>query len=142
VTCSECRESLSALLDGEDQRGERERVERHLGGCAACRAYADAAARLTRLARTEPVAAQSDIVPAVDALLTAAEPSAPGRAPGRRRTLRLTLAALRVGQPWVAARAGLAALGIGQLWVAARAVLARHRPCARGARGGRRPCGT
>jgi predicted anti-sigma-YlaC factor YlaD len=108
VTCSECRESLSALLDGEEQRGERERVERHLGGCAGCRGYADAAARITRLARTEPVAAPPNLAPAVDELLAAAGPPAAGPGPRRRLALRLMLAALGVGQLWVAARDVLA----------------------------------
>jgi len=108
VNCSACRESLSALLDGEEQRGERERVERHLRGCAACRAYADAAARVTRLARTEPVSAQPDAVPAVDELLAAAGPPAARRPPRGRLALRLMLATLGIGQLWVVARDVLA----------------------------------
>lgn len=46
---------LSARLDGEDAPGERELTERHLAGCAGCTAWLDAAAAVTRLARTAPV---------------------------------------------------------------------------------------
>jgi predicted anti-sigma-YlaC factor YlaD len=51
VGCEECREALSARLDGEDQPDERASVDAHLEVCAACRRWLDDAARVTRLAR-------------------------------------------------------------------------------------------
>ncbi|MBO0849771.1 MAG: zf-HC2 domain-containing protein [Pseudonocardia sp.] len=37
MTCSDCREELSARLDGEERSEERAGVEAHLGVCAAAR---------------------------------------------------------------------------------------------------------
>jgi anti-sigma factor RsiW len=73
--CEQFRESLSARLDGEDGRAERATTEAHLAGCPACRRWFDAAATVTRLARTAqaPVGVQVD-----DAVLDAAP--GPGRA--------------------------------------------------------------
>lgn len=53
VNCHACREALSARLDGEDHPSERAPVDAHLAGCAACREWFDAAAAVTRLARTQ-----------------------------------------------------------------------------------------
>jgi predicted anti-sigma-YlaC factor YlaD len=55
VECEHCREALSAQLDGEDEPAERVAVDAHLAGCAACRQWLDAAAAITRLARTAVV---------------------------------------------------------------------------------------
>jgi predicted anti-sigma-YlaC factor YlaD len=55
MTCTGCREALSALLDGEDLPGERAAVDAHLAGCPDCRRFAERVAHVTRLARTEPV---------------------------------------------------------------------------------------
>ena len=52
---------LSARLDGEDAPGERELTDRHLRTCARCAAWLDAAAEVTRLARTAPVPAVPDL---------------------------------------------------------------------------------
>jgi predicted anti-sigma-YlaC factor YlaD len=83
VGCEEYREALSARLDGEDDPDERTAVDAHLSGCAQCRAWLDAAAMVTRLARTGPVTVGPDLTEV--ALL-----AAPG--PGRARLA----AALRV----------------------------------------------
>jgi len=52
VDCTECREALSARLDGEEDAAERVAIDVHLAPCATCRWFADEAARVTRLART------------------------------------------------------------------------------------------
>lgn len=77
VSCEDYREALSARLDGEDDPAERGAVDAHLAGCPACRAWSDAAALVTRLARTGPVGREIEIR---DEVLDAA----PG--PGRART--------------------------------------------------------
>lgn len=88
VGCEQYREALSAWLDGEDDPVERHAVEAHLAECAECRAWMDAAAAVTRLARTSLVSTGPDLN---EQLLAAA----PG--PGRLRvaiTLRVLLGVL------------------------------------------------
>ncbi|SDZ52758.1 Predicted anti-sigma-YlaC factor YlaD, contains Zn-finger domain [Asanoa ishikariensis] len=125
---------LSARLDGEDAPGERELTELHLAGCKHCAAWLDAAAVVTRLARTAPVPQAKPIE--VD-LVSAAPKSKPKPQPnpqsqpqrGRPRLaigLRLGLAAIGAVQFLLGAAqvAGLgrddhahdAALGSGHLW--------------------------
>lgn len=55
VDCMQCREAVSAALDGEDEGAESGAIDAHLATCAACRQFADEAARVTRLARTTVV---------------------------------------------------------------------------------------
>lgn len=55
VDCTECREALSAELDGEPGGQESSGIDAHLARCGACRWFADEAARITRLARTTVV---------------------------------------------------------------------------------------
>jgi predicted anti-sigma-YlaC factor YlaD len=105
---------LSARLDGEDAPGERELTERHLAGCARCTAWLDAAAEVTRLART---AAVTPVAKPVEV-----------KAPRRRLLLglRFGLAAIGLAQFLLGAAqvAGFgrddhahdAALGAGHLW--------------------------
>jgi predicted anti-sigma-YlaC factor YlaD len=93
VRCEECREAISARLDGEDEPAGRAGTDAHLAGCAECRGWRDEAIVVTRLARTGPVTAGRGVD---DEVLTAA----PG--PGRGR---LTLLL----------RGGLGALGAVQL---------------------------
>ncbi|MFC0527357.1 zf-HC2 domain-containing protein [Phytohabitans kaempferiae] len=85
--CEEYREALSARLDGEDDAAERAATDVHLAGCAACRRWFDAAARVTRMARTSVVTHE---VRVSDAVLAAA----PGR--GRARLVRGVRVALGV----------------------------------------------
>lgn len=52
VNCTQCREALSARLDGEDDGAQPGAVEAHLATCFGCCRFADEAARVTKLART------------------------------------------------------------------------------------------
>jgi predicted anti-sigma-YlaC factor YlaD len=92
VRCDQCRDALSARLDGEDDPAERARADEHLADCVECRRWYDAAAEITRLARLSVV---SPPVGIDDAVLSAA----PG--PARRRLatgLRVALGALGAAQ--------------------------------------------
>jgi predicted anti-sigma-YlaC factor YlaD len=58
MTCESCRDALSARLDGEDPGAPEAVVDRHLAGCAACRAWSAqlaSAAGALRLTPAEPV---------------------------------------------------------------------------------------
>lgn len=65
MDCTQCKEALSARLDGEESEAERAAVDTHLASCTACHRFADDAARVTRLARTTVATAEPDIVVAV-----------------------------------------------------------------------------
>jgi predicted anti-sigma-YlaC factor YlaD len=94
MTCAECREALSARLDDEESPREPVEVEVHLVGCPECRRYAERAAHVTRLARTELVEPVPDLVDAVRHAIPG-----PGWCASRRETaLRVLLAAVGVGQ--------------------------------------------
>jgi predicted anti-sigma-YlaC factor YlaD len=71
---------LSAQLDGEETPAERVAAEGHLVTCGDCRAWFDAAAAVTRRARTRLVAPVPDLTEAI----LAAAPAGP--APRRRAT--------------------------------------------------------
>jgi predicted anti-sigma-YlaC factor YlaD len=107
--CEQCREALSARLDGEDDPGEQAMVDAHLAGCANCRAWWDDAAAVTRLART------GSAVPAVD-VVAAVLPAAPGR--GRFR--------LAVGLRVLLGGLGAAQVFLGLAQVAALATAGGH----------------
>lgn len=68
---------LAGLVDGELGHAARERVQRHLVDCAACRAERAAQADLKALLRTVPTPAMSDQLTA--RLLALAAPGAAGR---------------------------------------------------------------
>lgn len=102
VNCAQCREAVSARLDGEDHPDERAVVDSHLETCAVCREFLDRAAHITRLARTGVAEPVPDLVDAVRA-------AAP-----RTRGVRL------VG----VLRAMLAMVGVGQLALGINGVLA------------------
>jgi predicted anti-sigma-YlaC factor YlaD len=91
MTCEECREEISADLDGESDAAGRAALEAHLAGCAACRRWRESAVVVTRSVRTAPADPGPDLV----ALVLPA-------APRHRRG------------PWVA-RVGLAVVGVAQL---------------------------
>jgi len=114
MTCADCREALSARLDDEELPGESAEVEGHLAGCPECRSYAERAAHVTRLARTELVEPVPDLVDAVrHAVPTHAVPTFGPRSP-RVRTetaLRVLLGAIGVGQLGLATGDVLAATG-------------------------------
>jgi predicted anti-sigma-YlaC factor YlaD len=65
--CEDCREAISAGLDGEELPGESAAVGAHLEGCEECRDFAERAARVTRLARTRVAEPAPDLVAAVAA---------------------------------------------------------------------------
>ena len=69
MDCTQCKEALSARLDGEDDEAERSAVDAHVAACPACHRFADDAARVTRLARTAVATSEPDIV---DGILAAA----------------------------------------------------------------------
>lgn len=105
MTCAECREALSARLDGEDAADERRAVDQHLVSCAQCRGFGDSAARITRLARTGVAVPGPDLV---DAVLAAAPPP---RAITLARVARVLLAVVAVGQMGLSL-AGLLAVNV------------------------------
>lgn len=104
MDCTLCKEAVSARLDGEDGDGERGAIDAHLATCPACQRFADAAARVTRLARTAVATLEPDFV---DAILAAAPQ--PGRFP------RIT-----------AVRGLLALVGLAQAVVALASMIAAH----------------
>lgn len=55
MNCDECREILSARLDGEDRPGEAAAADAHVAGCDACAQWWEAAVQVTRLARLAAV---------------------------------------------------------------------------------------
>jgi predicted anti-sigma-YlaC factor YlaD len=65
MKCTDCREQLSARLDGEDDPRASTVVDRHLDACAACLQWYDDAARVTRLARTSVAQPTPDLVETV-----------------------------------------------------------------------------
>lgn len=151
--CEQVREALSARLDGEDAADERAAVDAHLGGCAACREWFDAAAAVTRLARTGLVTVSPGVS---DAVLAAAPGPARARLLGGLRvllgglgaaqlvlglaqlngagsgelpahaapTLGTGVGALATHHMWHESAAWNVALGAGFVWIAAR----RSRP--------------
>jgi predicted anti-sigma-YlaC factor YlaD len=108
--CLEFRNAISARLDGEEQPGESAAVDAHVATCPDCAAYAERAARVTRLTRTRVADPGPDLVAAV---LAAAGPD---RAPASRRRLlrplpiRLALGAVGLGQ-FALALGGVVAAG-------------------------------
>lgn len=52
-------------MDSEESEAERGAIDVHLATCAACRRFADEAARITRLARTAVATKEPDLVEAV-----------------------------------------------------------------------------
>ncbi len=107
MDCAQCREAISARLDGEDVPGEADAVEAHLAGCPACVAHQEQAARVTRLARTRAVESVPDLL---DAVLAAGPPAR--RRSWRPAVLRLALGVVGLGQ-CALATAGIVTGGAG-----------------------------
>jgi predicted anti-sigma-YlaC factor YlaD len=103
MRCEQCREALSARLDGEEPPEHRAALDAHLQECAECRRWLDAATHLTRLARMSVVTTVPEIGDAVLAALP--EPALPEPAVPRRARL--------AGALWVA----LAIVGGSQLFL-------------------------
>ncbi len=114
MRCEDCRDAISARMDGEDPGLAADAVERHLAGCAACRAFADRAAHVTRLARIRPAEDHPDVLPGLLAALDAGESRATPRRSWRavaRDAVRGALALLGVGQLALALGGIVAAMG-------------------------------
>ncbi len=129
MDCSDARTLYSASLDGEATPAEEQRWQRHLVGCAACRAFATDAGATHRLVRIAPAEPVPDLTAAI--LHATAEAAAPSRPWALR--LRLGLVAVAVIQILIAIPTLLGgeehtqhlsafdlALAVGFLWVAAR----------------------
>jgi predicted anti-sigma-YlaC factor YlaD len=116
MRCEDCRDAISARMDGEDPGVDPGAVERHLEGCAACRAFSDRAAHVTRMARLRPAEDLPDVLPG---LLTALDAGESRPAPRRTRralvrdAVRAALAVLAVGQLALALSGIVAAAGAG-----------------------------
>ncbi len=65
VDCETCREALSARLDGEPEPAPAADTDAHLDDCAACQAWQEEAAALTRRLRLRPATSTPDLVGAV-----------------------------------------------------------------------------
>ncbi len=117
MRCHDCREAISARLDGELDPADAPRVDAHLAGCVACRRFDDRVAHVTRVARTRVAEPAPDLVAVV---VDAAGPPWGGRD--------------RVRSPL---RMALGGVGVAQLGLAAMDVGARRPPVAR--RPGREP---
>lgn len=114
MRCEDCRDAISARMDGEDAGVAPGAVDDHLAGCAGCRAFADRAAHVTRLARLRPAEDLPDVLPGVLAALDAGEsrPAPPRTARAiARDAVRVALAALAVGQLALALSGIIAAAG-------------------------------
>ncbi|OZM81402.1 zf-HC2 domain-containing protein [Pseudonocardia sp. MH-G8] len=114
MRCEECRDAISARMDGEDAGVDGDAIERHLAGCARCRGFADRAARVTRLTRIRPAEPDHDVLPG---LLVALDAGAARPTPPRgwrcvvRDGVRVALAVLGVGQLALALSGVIAAAG-------------------------------
>jgi predicted anti-sigma-YlaC factor YlaD len=93
MDCTQCRQVLSAGLDGEADDIELAVAEEHRRGCAACQVFGERATRLHRAARLGP----APDVPDLTGDILAAVGAASRRGDGERMTpLRLVLAAVAV----------------------------------------------
>jgi predicted anti-sigma-YlaC factor YlaD len=101
MNCDLFREAYSAQLDGEDSPLESAAVDAHLSVCPACRGWAAAAARVTRLARVAP----AEPVPDLTASIMVNLPAAPAPTP----------APTRGGSAPAVARLGLVLIAMAQL---------------------------
>jgi hypothetical protein len=61
VDCTQCREAVSARLDGEESPVDSSAVDAHLATCPACNQFSDDAAQVTKLVRCAPATHAPDI---------------------------------------------------------------------------------
>jgi predicted anti-sigma-YlaC factor YlaD len=94
MRCGECREVLSAELDGEASDLELEAASEHLTRCAACREFAARAARLHRQGRLAPAPEVPDLT--ADILTAIGVSERAERAASTLGPLRLVLALVAV----------------------------------------------
>jgi predicted anti-sigma-YlaC factor YlaD len=92
VDCDTCREAVSARLDGEPEPVPAAETDAHLATCAACRAWQQEAASVTRGLRLRPAVDVPDLTAAI---LDAAPPVRPST---RGWSARIALAGLAVAQ--------------------------------------------
>jgi predicted anti-sigma-YlaC factor YlaD len=104
MQCSSFRGAVSARLDGEPLGMSERALDSHLATCAACAAWADDAALVTRRARLAPAPPVPDLTLAVLEALPRELPGVAAAARARVVTTALRLALLAVG----IAQAGLA----------------------------------
>lgn len=78
MDCRDCRDALSARLDGELDENEDRAVATHLQRCAGCAAHAQELADLTRWTRLRPAEAMPDLTPRIVSRLRP-QPTAVGR---------------------------------------------------------------
>lgn len=92
VKCADCREALSARLDGEDEPFPVDLVDEHVTGCQECRRWHVVAAATTRSLRVRPALATPDLtarILAASAAQVAVVP--PDRVRGKGEVLRWAL---------------------------------------------------
>jgi anti-sigma factor (TIGR02949 family) len=126
--CASIREQIAFLLDGELERGDRERLERHLGGCPGCRAALEAErAFLERVRGAAPLyAAPPELRARVEAVL--ADAPGPCGTPERlRRRVLGMLAGRAVAARWEKRQLRVAAVAAVLLVLAAGAIVGRMR---------------
>jgi hypothetical protein len=73
VDCTQCREALSARLDGEDSPTESTAVDAHLATCLGCPQFGDDAAQITTLVRSTTATPAPDISGKVGKVLSTAD---------------------------------------------------------------------
>lgn len=61
MDCTQCREAVSARLDGEESAAESSAVDAHLATCLGCGHFSDDAAQITTLARSAIAVPAPDI---------------------------------------------------------------------------------
>jgi predicted anti-sigma-YlaC factor YlaD len=134
MRCEQCREIVSAQLDGEADASAWAAASAHLRDCSDCQDYAAGSEQLGRVTRLRPVEAVPDLTPRI---LHAAGLDHPG--PDTTRPLRIVLCAAALLQIALAAPALVlgddanlpvhiarhigsfdVALAVGYLWVAWR----------------------
>jgi predicted anti-sigma-YlaC factor YlaD len=111
MDCQFYREAVSARIDGELGALESAALDGHLSGCGACRAWAEAATRVTRAARVAP----AEVVPDLTGSIMVALATDAGR--------RAKVAPPPPGSPVGIARFGLLMVGLAQLCLAVPALL-------------------
>jgi predicted anti-sigma-YlaC factor YlaD len=101
MRCEECRESVSARLDGEVSALGSDAVDVHLLGCAECRAFERSAIALHRSLRVRPAEPVPDLTSAILAEVPAAA-SARSKPAAAREWPRYALLAVALTQLIVA----------------------------------------
>lgn len=101
MSCTRIRHAVSARLDGEDPGIPPASVDAHLDSCAACRSFADRAARMHRSARLAPAPEVPDLTPGILAAIGRETPAA-ARSTDTQLALRWVLALLALVQIGVA----------------------------------------